>query len=83
MLTCNSYGQCDVNSRQKPEQDDGEEAAHGEQDQRPTAVHDGADEKEEAEDWAQAEEGHRYWPPYRLQVINTKTHTRVSDAASR
>ena len=72
VLTCNSYGEGDVDRGEQPEQDDGEQPADGEEDEGAAAVDDGADEEEEAKHRAQAQQRHAHRPPHRLNTIHTE-----------
>ena len=61
--TCEGDGERDVDGGEEPEEDDGEEAAHGEEDERAPAVNNRPDEEEQAEEGADAQQGHRHRPP--------------------
>ena len=61
--TCQSDSQGDIDGGEEPEEDDGEEAAHGEEDEGAPAVHNGPDEEEEAEEGADSQQRHCHRPP--------------------
>ena len=62
----------DVDGGEQPEEDDGEEAADGEDDEGGPAVHDGSQEEQQAEEGEDPEDSHGDGPPQSLDLLDTE-----------